>query len=143
MDVLVKVDEFIFPIDFVVLNIEEDTEAPLIFGRPFLATSQVLIDVKNDELMVRVGEEHVKFNLYYSMKLLDEDKASCIKIDILISSKSELIHDFISRDALEDCLTKSLSIKELNCENIISDLELVETILSLEENAETNDIQEE
>ena len=64
MDVLVKVDEFIFPIDFVVLNIEEDTEVPLIFGRSFLATSQVLIDVKDGELMVRVGEEHVKFNLY-------------------------------------------------------------------------------
>ena len=58
-----------------------------------------------------------------------------MKIDILISSKSEFIHDFISRDPLEDCLTKSLSIKGLNCENIISDLELVETILSLEENS--------
>ena len=69
------------------------------------------------------------------MKLLDEDKASCMKIDILILSKSELIHEFISRDPLEDRLTKSLSIKELNCENIIFDLELVETIISFEENA--------
>ncbi|XP_075524475.1 uncharacterized protein LOC142556862 [Primulina tabacum] len=35
-DVLVKVDKFIFPTDFVILDMEEDQETPLIFGRPFL-----------------------------------------------------------------------------------------------------------
>ena len=37
-DVLVKVDKFIFPMDFVALDMEEDKEAPLILGRPFIAT---------------------------------------------------------------------------------------------------------
>ena len=37
-DVLVKVDKFIFPMDFVVLDIEEDGAAPIILGRPFLGT---------------------------------------------------------------------------------------------------------
>ncbi|KAL5572989.1 hypothetical protein UlMin_022586 [Ulmus minor] len=37
-DVLVKVDKFIFPADFIVLDMEEDREVPLILGRPFLAT---------------------------------------------------------------------------------------------------------
>ncbi|XP_073220002.1 uncharacterized protein [Cicer arietinum] len=36
-DVLVKVDKFIFPVDFVVLDMEEDNDIPLILGRPFLA----------------------------------------------------------------------------------------------------------
>ena len=36
-DVLVKVDKFIFPMDFVVLDNEEDWEAPIILGRPFLS----------------------------------------------------------------------------------------------------------
>ena len=36
-DVLVKVDKFIFLVDFVVLDMEEDREAPIILGRPFLA----------------------------------------------------------------------------------------------------------
>ena len=142
-DVLVKVDKFISLVDFVVLDMEEDTEAPLILDRPFLATTQVLIDVKYGELPVRVGEEHVKFNLYQSMKLPYEYKASCMRIDSLIPSKSELIYDFMSRDPLEDCLTISLSVKELNCDKIIYDPELVETILSLEENEKTFDIQEE
>ncbi|KAL5555317.1 hypothetical protein UlMin_037553 [Ulmus minor] len=37
-DVLVNVDKFIFPADFIVLDMEEDREVPLILGRPFLAT---------------------------------------------------------------------------------------------------------
>ncbi|XP_073298528.1 uncharacterized protein [Primulina huaijiensis] len=44
-DVLVKVDKFIFPADFVILDMEEDHDAPLIFGRPFLVTGRALIDV--------------------------------------------------------------------------------------------------
>ncbi|XP_057775122.1 uncharacterized protein LOC130994104 [Salvia miltiorrhiza] len=46
-DVLVKVNEFIFPADFVVLDFEEDKTIPLILGRPFLATGRALIDVAN------------------------------------------------------------------------------------------------
>ena len=37
-DALVKVDKFIFLVDFVVLDMEEDRVAPIILGRPFLAT---------------------------------------------------------------------------------------------------------
>ena len=37
-DVLVKIDKFIFPVDFVILDMEEDREVPIILGRPFLAT---------------------------------------------------------------------------------------------------------
>ena len=45
-DVLVKVDKFIFQADFIVLDMEEDKEVPIILGRPFLAISQALIDVQ-------------------------------------------------------------------------------------------------
>ncbi|XP_061374281.1 uncharacterized protein LOC133316540 [Gastrolobium bilobum] len=48
-DILVKVDKFIFPMDFVILDIEEYATVPMIFGRPFLATSGVLIDVPKEE----------------------------------------------------------------------------------------------
>ncbi|XP_062103405.1 uncharacterized protein LOC133814464 [Humulus lupulus] len=49
-DVLVKVDKFIFPADFIVLDMEEDSNVPIILGRPFLATGQALIDVQKGEL---------------------------------------------------------------------------------------------
>ena len=53
-DVLVKVDKFIFPADFVVLDMEEDRDIPIILGRPFLATGKALIDVQKGELRLRV-----------------------------------------------------------------------------------------
>ncbi|XP_022856877.1 uncharacterized protein LOC111377950 [Olea europaea var. sylvestris] len=44
-DVLIKVEKFIFPADFLILDMEEDKDIPLILGRPFLATGRALIDV--------------------------------------------------------------------------------------------------
>src|SRR3954469_18044670 len=35
-DVLVKIDKFMFPVDFVILEMPEDEEIPIILGRPFL-----------------------------------------------------------------------------------------------------------
>ncbi|XP_070012891.1 uncharacterized protein [Nicotiana sylvestris] len=39
-DVLVRVDKFILPTDFVILDCEVDYEVPIILGRPFLATGK-------------------------------------------------------------------------------------------------------
>ena len=55
-DVLVKVGKFIFPVDYVVINIE-DKQIPHLLGKPFLATGATLIDVKKGELTLRVGTE--------------------------------------------------------------------------------------
>ena len=54
-DVLVKVDKFIFPVDFIVLDFEADKEVPIILGRPFLATEKTLIDVQKRELTMRMN----------------------------------------------------------------------------------------
>ena len=67
-DVLIKVGKFIFTVDFVVMNMEEDTQVPLLLGRPFLTTGATLIDVKMGELTLRVGEEAVHFKLNTSLK---------------------------------------------------------------------------
>lgn len=42
-DMLVKMDRFIFLVDFVICDVDEDVEIPLILGSPFLATSKALI----------------------------------------------------------------------------------------------------
>ncbi|XP_063948037.1 uncharacterized protein LOC135152134 [Daucus carota subsp. sativus] len=55
-DVLVKVDNPIFPADFVILDFEEDKKIPIILGRPFLATGRTLIDVQKGELTMRVQD---------------------------------------------------------------------------------------
>ena len=45
-DVLVKVGNFNFPVDFVIIDMEEDKKVPLLLGIPFLAIGATLIDVK-------------------------------------------------------------------------------------------------
>ena len=53
-DVLVKMGKFIFPIDFVVIDMEEDKKVTLLIGRPFLAIGAALIDVKKGEITLSV-----------------------------------------------------------------------------------------
>ncbi|XP_058733424.1 uncharacterized protein LOC131605042 [Vicia villosa] len=46
-DVLVNIDKFLFPIDFVVMDIEEDDDVPLILGCPFMKTARMMIDIED------------------------------------------------------------------------------------------------
>ncbi|GJY99587.1 reverse transcriptase domain-containing protein [Tanacetum coccineum] len=56
-NMLVEVGRFTFPIDFVILEMEEDSKVPLILGRPFLHTADVVIQVKQKQLNLGVGTE--------------------------------------------------------------------------------------
>ncbi|XP_016178148.1 uncharacterized protein LOC107620514 [Arachis ipaensis] len=67
-NLLVKVEPFIFPTDFVILDMKEDKNAPIILRRPFLATGRALIDVQNDELTLRVNEEEVVHNVLEALQ---------------------------------------------------------------------------
>lgn len=49
---LVKVDKFIFLVDFVILDVDEEVEVPLILGQPFLATSRALINVNDGQMVL-------------------------------------------------------------------------------------------
>ena len=61
-------DKFIFPADFIILDMQEDKEVPIILGRPFLATGRAMINVQKDELRLRVQEEEVTFNVFNAIK---------------------------------------------------------------------------
>ncbi|GKA17577.1 ribonuclease H-like domain-containing protein [Tanacetum coccineum] len=60
-NVLVRIGKFIFPIDFIILDIPEDDDVPLILGRPFLSTAHSKIDVFKRKITLRAGEEKVVF----------------------------------------------------------------------------------
>ncbi|XP_022856217.1 uncharacterized protein LOC111377370, partial [Olea europaea var. sylvestris] len=81
-DVLVKVDKLIFPADFLILDMEEDKDVPIILGRPFLATARALIDVQQGQLTLRLGEEQAIFNVFKVMKYLTEPD-NCFQIDVI------------------------------------------------------------
>ncbi|KAD4179797.1 hypothetical protein E3N88_28388 [Mikania micrantha] len=68
-NVLVKVDRFVFPVDFVVMDMEVDTKVPIILGRPFLRTAKAIIDVYEGKLTFRVGDESVCLKIAKAMKV--------------------------------------------------------------------------
>src|SRR5664279_1505777 len=59
-DVPVLVGKFYVPVDFVVMEMEEDNDIPIILGRPFLKTTRTLIDVETGTLTLRIGDEKVE-----------------------------------------------------------------------------------
>ena len=122
---------------------EEDKKAPLILGRPFLATRKALINMENGELSLRVGNDQVKFNLYQNLKSASDDKTTCMRIDSLIPSRGEMMHEYMDRDLLEECLLRSYSTKELENERVTSNPTVVETIVTLEKSEEAVIVEEE
>ena len=70
-NVLVGIDKFNFPIDFVTLGMEEDQQGSSI-GIPSNAISQAWIDIEHGEMTLLVGEEKVMFNLHQSIQLTNE-----------------------------------------------------------------------
>ncbi|GJY36356.1 reverse transcriptase domain-containing protein [Tanacetum coccineum] len=58
-NVLIKIDKFILPIDFVILDMREDSKILIILGRSFLATARAMIDVFNKKITLRVGNEEM------------------------------------------------------------------------------------
>ncbi|XP_014492374.1 uncharacterized protein LOC106754821 [Vigna radiata var. radiata] len=59
-DVIVKVDKFLFPVDFVVMEMEENGDAPLILGRPFMKTARIVIDMDLVEEICMNQESRVR-----------------------------------------------------------------------------------
>ncbi|GJU79264.1 reverse transcriptase domain-containing protein [Tanacetum coccineum] len=60
-DIFVKVGNFHFPTDFVVVAFEADPRVPLILRRSFFRTNRALIDVYEGELVLRDGNEQITF----------------------------------------------------------------------------------
>ena len=104
-DFLVKVDKFLFPIDFVVMDIEEDVRVPLILGRPFMKTTKVIIDIDKGKLKVCVENEEVSFNVFEAMKH-PNDKKDCFRLDVIDEECSRVQRSLGSSDALLQVITK-------------------------------------
>ncbi|XP_050222386.1 uncharacterized protein LOC126672479 [Mercurialis annua] len=87
-DVLVMVDKFIFPVDFVILDYAVDKECPMILGRHFMNTGRALIDVHGGKLTMRIDEETVKFDMKKFIRGTIEEE-DCMRVDFV----DELVRD--------------------------------------------------
>lgn len=77
---LVHVDNLVFPVDFVVIDMKGDTRGSAIIGQPFLATVNALVDIETDELSLKLNKENVVFNVY-EWTLYVEDMKTCYRLE--------------------------------------------------------------
>ncbi|XP_049382699.1 uncharacterized protein LOC125847034 [Solanum stenotomum] len=122
-DVLVKVDTFIFPVDFVILDCEVDFEVPIILRRPFLATGRALVDVKRGELKFRLNKDEVKFNICMSMKQPN---------DMNVVSAIEMVVDEDIRVPIEERMTVETLVAVLMNFDVDFQSDYIETVNALQ-----------
>ena len=97
-----KVGKFVIPADFVVLEMEEDLEIPILFGRPFLMIAGVIIDMRRGKITLEVDNEHMEFDVLNIMKSTPVEVASQIdSINIIDECIDEVIHECLQQDPME------------------------------------------
>ena len=135
-DVLVKVGKFIFPVDFVIMQMEEDTQVPLLLGRPFLATGAALIDVQKGELALKVGNEAVQFIINRSMEHPNVEADCCMAVRNNSLLNDELNSKCIIQHSINEIEMNFQYLESLDCEVLPSNSFNKETVSSINENSQ-------
>ena len=133
-DVLVKVGKFIFPVDFIILDMEEDSQVPLLLGRPFLATGAALIDMQKGVLTLRVGEEAADFNMLQSWKNLDTDREDYKLVDDVYLNNSDCYYDCNAQLPINENEMNFQYLEDVNSNFSYINLHSTEKVLSLKQN---------
>ena len=109
-DVLIQVDKFYYPVDLVVLDTEPaaagDNYVPIILGRPFLATSNAIINYRNGVMQLTFENMTLEFNIFHLSKkhmMLVEDglEEVCI-IDKILEERA-------NQQGMQDVLIEELA----------------------------------
>ncbi|XP_021840951.1 uncharacterized protein [Spinacia oleracea] len=123
-DVPLRVGRFFIPVDFVVLDIDEDVHVPIILGRPFLATAGAIIDVKQGKITLKVGKDSLFFDLNKAMSYPSSTNEKCFLVDSfdpivhdmhehLLATNDPLELALLSREGLGDIGVEAANYKEL------------------------------
>ncbi|GKC43094.1 reverse transcriptase domain-containing protein [Tanacetum coccineum] len=126
-NMLVKVDRFVFSMDFVILAMDEDSKVPLILGRPFLSTSRCLVDVYEKKMTLRVDDDEVIFYIDKSMKYSPKQDDALYYIDTIEPLVEENFQEIFEEDLFD---TKFIGGEDMN----MSNEEVLEELLYLIEN---------
>ncbi|XP_070035151.1 uncharacterized protein [Nicotiana tomentosiformis] len=102
-DVLVRVDKFIIPADFVILDCEVDYEVQIILGRPFLATGKALVDVEAGELTFRPNSNEVCSFVDLVTEVIVDDTSLVINLEDTLEAVL-LNHDEDEKEGFIDCV---------------------------------------
>ena len=110
-DVLIQVDKFYYPVDFAVLDTEPVAVAanhvPIILGRPFLATSNAIINFRNWVMQLTFGNMTLELNIFHLSKKhmhqqVDDSEEVCAIDAILEEQENELlVQDVLTRELVD------------------------------------------
>ncbi|GKF04287.1 reverse transcriptase domain-containing protein [Tanacetum coccineum] len=137
-NMLVEVGNFTFLVDFVILEMEEDSKVPLILGRPHLYTVGAVIRVKQKKLNLRVDTERMTFHIDSAMKHSYSNDDTCFSIDVI---------DEILEEDFNALLNKGSKILHSIEGTILEEKLFVEfdkfMAMTVDENSESNSVTEE
>ncbi|XP_019057336.1 PREDICTED: uncharacterized protein LOC104807112 [Tarenaya hassleriana] len=102
-DVPLKVGDYYVPVDFVVLDMDEDAKIPIILGWPFLNTADAIFHVCTGQLTLKIGDETVEFTLDQNFKQPSTVDSICY-IDLMDALADEVLFEFRDFDALSIAL---------------------------------------
>ncbi|KAK8675169.1 hypothetical protein V6N13_033239 [Hibiscus sabdariffa] len=103
-NVLVQVNELIFPVDFYVIDMKSDhtdNSPKILLGRPFLSTANVKIEVRSGLLTLECNGETVKFNVYKAMRY-PKDIENVNYVDMF----DPVIHEFVETNFVDKSCRK-------------------------------------
>ncbi|KAL5543353.1 hypothetical protein UlMin_007137 [Ulmus minor] len=108
-DVLIKVDKFYFPVDFIVLDTQpvENLKAQIhvILGRPFLATSNAIINCRNGVLKLSFGNMTVELNVFNVAHKGVEIDDLC-DVNMIETATHDFFLQMNGNDPFEKCLAQ-------------------------------------
>ena len=88
-DILIKVRDFVFPVDVIVLDSKQaqgiESKIPVILGRPFLATSNALINCRNGVMQISFGTVTIQVSIFNVSKYLQMRMMGYLKLVIFMS----------------------------------------------------------
>lgn len=113
-----KIENFCVPVDFMILDIAEDSSIQIFLGRPFLATIGCKIDVKGGSLSFDYGGKYTKFSLFGTPNSPPNPR-ECFRINMLDEDVhcDSIVGDETPWEALE-ILPPPLSLVDFYVENL-------------------------
>jgi hypothetical protein len=134
-DVIIKVDKFFFPVDFIVLDTEPvphpERLIPVILGRLFLATANACINCRTRVMEISFGNMKVRLNIFNAFQHAP-DQNECFFVDHIEEYVEDSLSSLLADDPLEACLTH-FGFEDFNTDQYIEKVHnLLETAASVD-----------
>ena len=124
-DVLIQVDKFYYPMDFVVLDTEPIAvgvnHVPIILGRPFLTTSNAIINFRNGVMQLTIGNMTLELNIFHlskrQMQPVEGDYEEVCIIDTSLEEQAneQQVQDVLTQE-FSECLVEQ---QEPQCMSLV------------------------